>query len=85
MLTAYAWKLNRIPERMIHHIVGTLSTVANAAMNVLVCAVRPAPSDAPRAGSRIRHASTARMSPGTHATKNAARQPQAAAMLPLRM
>src|SRR5258708_25406995 len=76
-------KLWKMPDRMIHHMVGNFSTAAYGAFTAAsVKAAGRAASKAPRAGSGIRSASQANSSPGMQAKRNAARQPNAAPMAP---
>ncbi len=75
-----------MPDMMIHHIVGNPSTAMNEDFPASLAVVTTRPgSRAPRTGSGIRNASTARMSPGTQANQKAARQPNFVAMAPALM
>src|SRR5271165_1632053 len=68
-LIAYMLKLWKIPDRMIHHIVGRPRTAANEDLPPsaeLLVTTRPI-SNAPRFGSRMVSATIARIIPGMHA------------------
>src|ERR1700689_2564882 len=82
-LMAYMLKLWKMPDRMIHHMVGSFSTAAYG--DFIAASLEAngrATSRAPRMGSGMRSMSQANSRPGAHANKNAARQPNAAPMAP---
>jgi hypothetical protein len=61
-------KLWKMPDRMIHHIVGSPKTAANGDFPASAAVVTTRPiSNAPRFGSRMVSATTARMIPGMQA------------------